>query len=224
LAAVVTAVLLWSASPSSAQRRGWGGRWDGGYRGWDGGWYGGWGYGGYPSGWYGGYGAYQYRDGWRTWDGSGYYGYPGARFSSYNPYPDARISGYYSPETPAVATEPNNAARVAVRVPPDAEVWFDDDKTQQKGTMREFISPALEPGHNYSYDIKARWNQNGKMVEQTRHVPVHAGDRVMVDFFAPPPGRSTTSSARPQTTGQAKETGNRLPQNAQTPQPPPPRP
>jgi uncharacterized protein (TIGR03000 family) len=85
------------------------------------------------------------------------------------------------PEVPAERPQ-RRRAHVTVRVPTaDAEVWFDDHRTQQTGTERTFESPPLEPGE-YSYQIRAKWRQNGKDVDLTRTVDVQPGQRVIVDF------------------------------------------
>jgi len=75
-----------------------------------------------------------------------------------------------------------NIATVDVRVPADAEIWFQGSKTGQHGEMRTFLSPHLESGCGFVYDIRARWNNGNQIVEQTRQVHVHAGDRIEVDF------------------------------------------
>jgi uncharacterized protein (TIGR03000 family) len=75
-----------------------------------------------------------------------------------------------------------NATMIAVRVPADAEIWFDGKKTSQTGPVRYFETPPLEPGREYSYEIRARWNENGRQVERTRHVTVHPGDRLALNF------------------------------------------
>jgi uncharacterized protein (TIGR03000 family) len=76
-------------------------------------------------------------------------------------------------------------ARITVRVAPDAQIWFDDTATRQTGALREFESPLLGPGKIYTYDIRARWRVGGREVTQSRHVGVHAGARVTVDFTSP---------------------------------------
>jgi uncharacterized protein (TIGR03000 family) len=76
-------------------------------------------------------------------------------------------------------------ARITVRVAPNAQIWFEDTATRQTGALREFQSPALTPGKTYTYDIRAQWRANGREVTQSRHISVHAGDRVMVDFMIP---------------------------------------
>jgi uncharacterized protein (TIGR03000 family) len=77
----------------------------------------------------------------------------------------------------------NRTAMISVQTPPDAEIWFEGEKTSQTGTSRLFRSPPLEAGQNYSYDVKARWMENGKPVEQTRNVRVRAGEMAQVNFM-----------------------------------------
>jgi uncharacterized protein (TIGR03000 family) len=74
-------------------------------------------------------------------------------------------------------------AFITVRVPAsDAQVWFDDHRTQQGGVQRLFESPPLQSG-TYIYEIRAKWrNQGGKDMNQTRTVRVQRGQRVTVDF------------------------------------------
>jgi uncharacterized protein (TIGR03000 family) len=157
--------------------------------------YGNWGWGlGYPYSWYG-YGLglpfYGYNSGW----GGAYpYSYYGFGSTTYNPY---GYSSSYSP-TPAdygiagaqsqVPPPPkDNMAHLLVIVPENAELWFNGTKTTQTGTQREFVSPELAPGKNYSYEVKARWQENGKTVEQVRTVHVQANDWKPVDFTKPEP-------------------------------------
>jgi len=86
---------------------------------------------------------------------------------------------------PAVAvTQDDDTASMQVIVPStDAEVWFQGVKTSQTGTVREFVSPSLTPGNNYSYEVRARWTlPSGKVVNQSRTVRVRAGTRATIDF------------------------------------------
>jgi hypothetical protein len=48
------------------------------------------------------------------------------------------------------------------------------------------VTPPLEGGHHFSYDLQARWVENGRVVMRTRTVPVYPGDQVTVDFREPP--------------------------------------
>jgi uncharacterized protein (TIGR03000 family) len=79
----------------------------------------------------------------------------------------------------------DNVAEVVLIVPEDAEVWFDGEKTRQTGSHRTFWSPVLAPGKTYSYEVKARWLENGEPVEQTRTIDVSANRISCVDFTNP---------------------------------------
>jgi uncharacterized protein (TIGR03000 family) len=77
-------------------------------------------------------------------------------------------------------------AGIRVLVPADAEVFFDGEPTSQKGASRLFVTPALQAGKKYHYDVLARWKQGGKKIERTRKVAVSGGTTVRVDFRTPP--------------------------------------
>lgn len=186
--------------------RGWhGGNWNRGWGGW--GWglglgyYGGWGwpysYGyGYPYyGWYSSYPSYDY------------YSYPSYDYYNYG-YPYAASDsglaplGSYATTTPYPGSEESmmpaqaiNEVTVNVEVPSNAQVWFEGQKTNETGSSRTFVSPPVNPNQEYIYHIRARWQQNGKTMDQTKNVTVHAGDRITVDFRQPNKNSATTSSA-----------------------------
>jgi uncharacterized protein (TIGR03000 family) len=106
--------------------------------------------------------------------------YPSAPRRYYGGDPYAAAPNYsYGAYAPAA----DNAARIQVVVPADAQVWFDGKATKMSGARRQFESPALTPGRQYTYDVKARWRgADGKEVTQTRHVDVAANSDVTVDF------------------------------------------
>lgn len=89
---------------------------------------------------------------------------------------------YYGPagEMPRA----DQTVMIHVRVPLDAELWFDGAKTQQMGMSRDFLSPPLEPGQDYVYQLRARWMRDGQEVVQTRELRVRAGDHKRVDFLS----------------------------------------
>jgi uncharacterized protein (TIGR03000 family) len=92
----------------------------------------------------------------------------------------------------------NVTADVNVRLPADAKLYFEGIPMEQTGPERHFVTPPLTPGRNYQYDVRAVWTDNqGREVVQDRKVPVHAGDRLTIDFLAPPP--SATLRTRPMT-------------------------
>jgi uncharacterized protein (TIGR03000 family) len=79
----------------------------------------------------------------------------------------------------------NTRTYIRVRVPADAQVFFDGQPTSQTGTERMFVSPPLATGPNYSYEISARWMQNGQEMKQSRTVRLTPGQTVNVDFQGP---------------------------------------
>jgi uncharacterized protein (TIGR03000 family) len=125
----------------------------------------------------GGYPSYDYGYGAAPYD----YGYSTpAVINNYN-------LDYGTPSDNASQQQASDpTAHIEVRVPADAEVWFGTGKTSQTGTRREFVSPPLEPGKGFTYEIRARWVENGKEVTQTRRLDVSAGAWKGVDFTRPP--------------------------------------
>jgi uncharacterized protein (TIGR03000 family) len=163
----------------------------------------GWFSGSYYPGLYG-YGEYPYY-GSSPYPNDGYYGsstYPdyGYDGSSYGPSYDTFSFNTDYDSSPinqdggyATATISDNIAHMTVRVPPDAQVWFENQTTNQKGAVRNFVSPALAPGNDYTYDVRALWQQGGRNVDQKRQVAVHAGSHITVDFTQPAPGQPAAS-------------------------------
>jgi uncharacterized protein (TIGR03000 family) len=149
-----------------------------------------------------GWGGNNFRPGFGVGIGVGV-GVPGGYFYGNYPTsgPDYYAAGpaasYYvtPPATPSVYNVPDPSqggaatqdpvAHILVKVPADAEVWFGQSKTSQTGAQREFVSPQLTPGRDFTYDIKARWTEDGKEVVQTRQIDVAAGSWKTVDFTKP---------------------------------------
>lgn len=183
-----------------------GGGFRGGYGGFNRGFYGrGYGYRGYGYGGYG-YGGYYpfYGLGWGwgyPYYGYGYgsgYGYYPNYYSNYNYYTypyNPYYYGYTNAYTAApaqnyqsyyYAPQAANTVRVNVSVPmANAKVWIDGYATKETGTRRVFESPALTPGSQYSYTIRAQWTQDGQPVERSQTVHFRAGEQVNVDLTKP---------------------------------------
>lgn len=79
----------------------------------------------------------------------------------------------------------SQAVLLNVRVPANAEVLVDGQRTNQVGTARQFISPPLAPGFEYTYMVEARWQENGQPVTKTRKVTVQPGREATIDFNQP---------------------------------------
>ncbi|HWG44762.1 MAG TPA: TIGR03000 domain-containing protein [Gemmataceae bacterium] len=90
-------------------------------------------------------------------------------------------------------------ALLQVQTPPDAEVWLEGQKMRSTGMMRHFRSPPLNPAKGYIYEVRLRWQFDGKPIEDVRHVAIRAGATVFVDFThlaapAPKPAAPAESS------------------------------
>ena len=73
-----------------------------------------------------------------------------------------------------------------MRVPdPNAEVWFQNYKTQQKGMVREYESATLNADQTYTFQLRARWMHNGQPVEAVRDVQARPGQNLTVVFTPP---------------------------------------
>jgi uncharacterized protein (TIGR03000 family) len=206
---------------------GWGGHHGGwGHHGWGWGW-GGFGLGlalGYPwGGYYGGsypyysyysYPAYNYYD---------YYTQPYVYSTPQYAYPSYGTYTYSNPTVPATTYEgaeessiaaDANAAQLNIRVPDaNAQIWIEGQKTNQTGTFRQFVSPPLEPNRDYTYHVTARWQRNGREMEQAKDFAIHAGDRMTVDFRNATGSTASTQQLNqtPRTTTPATTSGSTLP-------------
>jgi uncharacterized protein (TIGR03000 family) len=93
---------------------------------------------------------------------------------------------FYPPEpgdfNASTGASRDRAVRLNLSVPANAQIWIEDVKTDRTGTFRQFASPPIAPGQDYTYDIKVVWTQDGKEVTQARHLTVHAGDVINLTF------------------------------------------
>jgi len=116
---------------------------------------------------------------------SGYYSEPSYYYSPPMTVAPSYNSTTVAPSYNSAPAAADDRAHIDVRVPaPDAEVFFDGDPTQQRGTDRTFASPPLPAGRTFTYNIEARWMENGRMVDRTQSVTVSAGQSSTVDFTA----------------------------------------
>jgi uncharacterized protein (TIGR03000 family) len=94
--------------------------------------------------------------------------------------PITRSQSYYY--APVRATTVNNTVTLNLTVPADAKIWIEGTPTSLQGTRRQFVSPPIQPGDDYTYDFQVSWNQDGREVTNKRQITVHAGDVVNLTF------------------------------------------
>jgi uncharacterized protein (TIGR03000 family) len=109
--------------------------------------------------------------------GSGYYGSPyyGSSYyrTGYYSYPSQYTSMYFSGDMNTARAE--NRVTLNIQAPAGANLWISDVFVGQGNSSRQFISPPLENGRTYTYDVKARWMQDGREMTSTRTLEFQGG-------------------------------------------------
>ncbi len=153
-----------------------GGGWNGRNYGWGGRNYG-WG-----NGYYGGrsyYGSYYPRYYGNAYSPSYYYSTPYYSTPTYY-YSDPVVQVPTTEYRQSFYSDPNSSTITVLLPNADAQVWFDDSPTTQRGMERIFNTPSLQQAGTYS--IKARWTEGGRTVDRQRDVQVQPGQPVTVNF------------------------------------------
>jgi uncharacterized protein (TIGR03000 family) len=73
-------------------------------------------------------------------------------------------------------------ATLVVRLPAGARLTIAGQPTRSTGATRRFVSPPLEPGKSYTYELRAEVGDEGRTVSATRTVTVGAGRQSQVEF------------------------------------------
>lgn len=76
----------------------------------------------------------------------------------------------------------NRAALLSVHVPADAKVFVNGLLTRSTGSDRRYVSNGLRPGFNYTYELRAQTERDGRMVEESKVVQLQAGQTAEVNF------------------------------------------
>jgi uncharacterized protein (TIGR03000 family) len=85
-------------------------------------------------------------------------------------------------------------ARITIRVHEEATVTVEGKETTQKGSVRHFYSPPLEPGKTYHYTFVVKWNpiHDWETYTVNRKVQVEAGKSTEVDLRQVKPEKGDT--------------------------------
>lgn len=130
--------------------------------------------------------GYYYPLGYSSYYPSIYSGYYNAnpRYGYYDiPYATVAPRQALVAATPAI---PSNVAVVEVTLPEaDARVWVEGVEMTNRGTTRLLESPELAPDRDYTYTIRAAWNQGDRVMGDERKVKVTTGRIVALDFTRP---------------------------------------
>lgn len=80
---------------------------------------------------------------------------------------------------PSIASSP---AKVVVQLPPNAELYIDDQKSQLSTETRTVVTPALPSGQDYYYELRVETMVDGKKTAANKRVLLRAGSVAQVDF------------------------------------------
>jgi heterogeneous nuclear ribonucleoprotein F/H len=94
----------------------------------------------------------------------------------------ASSSRYVDYYTRNVGPAEGDKARLHVALPADAELWLNGQRMQRKGAERDYITPPLQTGLTYAYQVRARWTQDGQPVEEAIEVKVRANKTTIVSL------------------------------------------
>jgi len=76
---------------------------------------------------------------------------------------------------------------------------FDGEKMLGSGRDRLVLTPEMEPGHDFKFQLHAEWQQNGQPVTEVREGHITAGQLVVVDFTKPAPKSDDAAPPAPAT-------------------------
>ncbi len=154
----------------------------------------GFGYSGCYGGSYGGSGCY---------GSSGCYGcsgcYGGMIVSPYTTPP--MMPGTEMKKTESIpAPQPDKKetqAKVVIDVPATASLYIDGQLMPKKAGTRTFVTPTLQPGQTYYYDIKLVQVEDGREQVQTSRVLLRPGEVVAATFDRAATGITTVAAPKP---------------------------
>ena len=86
-----------------------------------------------------------------------------------------------APVAPVKVAEANTG-RVIVQLPADARLYVDGQVANLTSTPRTFVTPALQPGRDYYYTLRAEAVRDGQVVADSKRVIVRAGAEARVAF------------------------------------------
>lgn len=77
--------------------------------------------------------------------------------------------------------ENRDGALVVAHVPEDAQVYIDGEPTKQRGMLRQYLTPNLDPAKHYALTVRVVWPEGGEWVSQMNRFEVRAGGVHCVD-------------------------------------------
>lgn len=114
--------------------------------------------------------------------GYGYYPGPGPGTYPWIDGPGVPFDRRKIMPSPEPTSDPRTACLV-VKIPAEAELWFDQTPTEAAGSYRVFVTPPLPLDQSSSYVLRARWLIKGYELTRTETVEVRPGGTATVNFL-----------------------------------------
>jgi len=87
-------------------------------------------------------------------------------------------------------------ATVTIALPADAKLFAQGQLTALTSARREFVTPTLNVGEDYQYDLRIEYTRDGQTRRDSKTVLVRAGQTVAVDFSEVPATKMERISSR----------------------------
>ena len=85
-------------------------------------------------------------------------------------------------DAPKKETSLPTPGTIVVTLPADAKLIVDGYVSKQTSAQRRLVTPAIQPGQEFTYTLVAETTQNGQTVSLTHQVTVRAGQQMPVNF------------------------------------------
>jgi uncharacterized protein (TIGR03000 family) len=76
----------------------------------------------------------------------------------------------------------DSRAHLVVTLPEKAKLYVDENLMKSGATRRSFVTPELQPGSAYYYDVRVEVERDGKPVTQSKRIVVRAGQNIEASF------------------------------------------
>ncbi len=76
-------------------------------------------------------------------------------------------------------------ANLSIEVPQDAKLYVDGMLTKANSKVRQFVTPPLQNGEAYYYDLKAEVERDGQRIAVKGRVIIRAGQNVRATLSEP---------------------------------------
>lgn len=88
-----------------------------------------------------------------------------------------------------------NRARLIVQVPAGARLFIDEQQMKSTSERRTFVTPVLQPGRTYYYEVRAEIVRDGRTVSENQRVILRPGEIARASFANLGQAASATAQA-----------------------------